>query len=76
MKFSFKQIAWGKKRKLDEWAKKVSRLCVHVQILICQPPFLPRNFKDRGGRTRVHAPISQMSGAMFLFIIKFLASKI
>jgi hypothetical protein len=42
---------------------------------ICQPPFLPRNFKQEVGGTRVHGPTSQMSSAMFLFIVKFSPGK-
>jgi hypothetical protein len=42
---------------------------VRVQILSAKPPFLPRNFKEEVGRTRVHGPISYLSSAMFLFYI-------
>jgi hypothetical protein len=38
-------------------------------------PLSAKEFQRRGGQTQVHAPISQMSGAMFLFTVKFLLGK-
>jgi hypothetical protein len=39
----------------------VGRLCVHVCIFVCLPPFLPANFKEQAGRSQgfhnhVHDP--------------------
>jgi hypothetical protein len=34
-----------------------------------------KEFQRRGGQTQVHAPISQMCRAMFLFIVNFLTGK-
>jgi hypothetical protein len=69
MKFSFKQIAQGKKRKLNERAKKVGRLCSCMCKFYLPASLSAKEFQRRGRQTQVHAPISQMSGAMFLFFL-------